>query len=296
MLTSAPVMNFESLHELGVSAEVGGKMVYLGGIRLLETMRFHRVEALDQFAQSITEKGQEAIFMVYDGTIIAVLAFEDVIRPESKRAIDELRKLGVQVAMLTEDSDIAARAMADRLGIERFYARVLRERKQMIVEQLRQEGFKVAFVTADAGDNSALEKANVGIAIGANIEHAAADVLLVRNNPLDVVKLILLSRTSHRQIITNVTFAITYNLLALPLAAGVLAPWGVRIGPVMAALFMSLSTSLVALNAQFLRNLRLPGVEPVKSAPPAGASKASDKTSPRKPLRAAGNEEENWGP
>jgi Cu2+-exporting ATPase len=167
--------------------------------------------------------------------------------------------MGVEVAMLTGDSQAVAQAVAEELGIDHYFAEVLPEHKDQKVLELQQQGKRVAMVGDGVNDAPALTRADVGIAIGSGTDVAveSAGIILVKSNPLDVVKIIALSRASYRKMIQNLIWATGYNVVALPLAAGVLAPVGILLSPALGALFMSLSTVIVAINAQLLRRERI---------------------------------------
>jgi len=182
-----------------------------------------------------------------------------VVRPESIEAVRRLHAMGLEVAMLTGVSHEVAQAVAAELGIEAFFAEVLPEHKVRQVAELQAQGKRVAVVGDGVNDAPALTKADVGIAIGGGTDVAieSAGLILVKSNPLDVVQVIALSRASYRKMVQNLWWAAGYNVIALPLAAGVLAPWGILLSPAIGALFMSLSTIIVAINAQLLRGARL---------------------------------------
>ena len=190
---------------------------------------------------------------------MAAFALADVIRPESAQAVAALQAMNVEVVMLTGDSQAVAQAVAAELHITRFFAGVLPEHKDQKVAELQREGKRVAMVGDGINDAPALTRADVGIAIGGGTDVAieSAGIILVQSNPLDVVKIVKLSRASYRKMIENLVWATGYNVVALPLAAGVLAPIGVLLSPAVGALFMSLSTVIVALNAQLLRRVQL---------------------------------------
>jgi Cu2+-exporting ATPase len=190
---------------------------------------------------------------------VAAFALADVVRPESKRAISKLKALGIEVAMLTGDSEAVARAVAEELGISTFFAEVLPEHKDQKVAELQRQGRMVAMVGDGVNDAPALTRADIGIAIGSGTDVAieSAGIILVQSNPLDVVKIFELSRATYRKMIQNLLWATGYNVVALPLAAGVLAPIGFVLSPAVGAIFMSLSTVIVALNAQLLRRTPL---------------------------------------
>lgn len=190
---------------------------------------------------------------------MGAFALADVTRPESEEAVRRLHKMNVAVAMLTGDSEAVAAAVAADLGIDRYFAEVLPESKDRYVSQLQAEGHRVVMVGDGVNDAPALTRANVGVAIGSGTDVAveSAGIVLVQSNPLDVVKLIRLSRASYSKQIQNLWWAAGYNIVALPLAAGILAPVGILLSPAVGALLMSLSTVIVAINAQFLRRVNL---------------------------------------
>jgi Cu2+-exporting ATPase len=197
--------------------------------------------------------------LVQEEQVTAAFALADVIRPESKEVIDRLHDMGVEVAMLTGDSEAVARAVADELGIDQTFAEVLPEDKDKKVQQLQDEGKRVAMVGDGVNDAPALTRADVGIAIGSGTDVAveSAGIILVKSNPMDVVNVVELSRASYRKMLQNLWWAAGYNIVALPLAAGVLAPLGILLSPAVGALLMSLSTVIVAVNAQLLRRTEL---------------------------------------
>ncbi len=181
----------------------------------------------------------------------------DVIRSESKQAIDRLHEMGVEVAMLTGDSESVAKTVALELGIDTYFSEVLPEHKDQKVAELQGQGKKVAMVGDGVNDAPAITRADVGIAIGSGTDVAieSADIILVQSNPLDVVKIFELSRATYRKMKQNLVWATAYNVLAIPLAAGILAPFGsgFLLSPAIGALLMSLSTVVVAVNARLLR-------------------------------------------
>lgn len=249
------VSAFEALKGRGVKAESGGKTVHIGGPRLLEFLNAALPPALDALRQKAESRGQSVVYLLVEEQPVAAFALADVVRPESKRAIDALHKMGVEVAMLTGDSWAVARAVAEELGIDQVFAEVLPEHKDQKVAELQAQGKKVAMVGDGVNDAPALTRADVGIAIGGGTDVAieSAGIILVKSNPLDVVKIFTLSRASYRKMIENLWWAAGYNIIALPLAAGVLAPWGILLSPAVGAVLMSLSTVVVAVNAQLMR-------------------------------------------
>jgi Cu2+-exporting ATPase len=235
----------------------------VGGPRLLESLKLALPERLAQFERAASAKGQSVVHLVVrqEGSDqpVASLALADVIRPESHEAVKRLHAMGVEVAMLTGDSQAVAKAVADELGIDTYFAEVLPEHKDEKVTELQRQGRRVAMVGDGVNDAPALTRADVGIAIGSGTDVAveSAGIILVRSDPLDVVNIIALSRASYRKMIQNLLWATGYNIVALPLAAGVLAPWGILLSPAIGAVLMSVSTIIVALNAQLLRRQAL---------------------------------------
>ncbi len=258
-LSLPSVSAFEAIKGRGVQAKRDGEIVYLGGPALLEKLQLEPAPEIAAFARAAGERAQSAIYLVAGGEVAAAFAVADVVRPESKRAVAQLHDMGVEVAMLTGDSRPVAEAVAKELGIDRVFAEVLPEHKDEKVAELQKQGKHVAMVGDGVNDAPALARADVGIAIGGGTDVAieSAGLILVQSNPLDVVKIIALSRASYRKMIQNLWWAAGYNIVALPLAAGVLAPWGITISPAFGALLMSLSTVIVAVNAQLLRRTTL---------------------------------------
>lgn len=260
-LTLPEVSGFEAIPGRGVKAQSGDHVFLVGGPRLLEMLNTHLPEPLHKFEIEASAKGQSVVHLGranHDGSlpvVIASFALADVIRPESRVTVDKLHQIGVQVAMLTGDSQAVAKSVAEELGIDTYFAEVLPDQKDAKVSELQHQGHRVAMVGDGVNDAPALTRANVGIAIGSGTDVAvkSAGIILVRSNPFDVVKIITLSRASYRKMIQNLVWAAGYNVVALPLAAGVLAPFGILLSPAFGALLMSLSTVIVAINAQLLR-------------------------------------------
>lgn len=250
---------FQALPGRGVQAVVDGRTLQVGGPRLLEQAAIQVPEALAQQAQRWGERGQTVIYLVEGARVLAAFALADVIRPESREAVAALKRQGVRVAMLTGDSEAVARWVASELGIGEYFAQVLPQHKSEQVKALQRDGARVAMVGDGVNDAPALAQADVGIAIGAgtDVARASAGIVLVRNDPRDVARVIALSQASYRKMLQNLGWAVGYNVIALPLAAGVLAPIGFVLPPAIGALLMSLSTIIVALNAQALRRLNL---------------------------------------
>ncbi|GAB4282997.1 MAG: heavy metal translocating P-type ATPase [Candidatus Promineifilaceae bacterium] len=256
-LTPAAIHDFQALKGRGVQAVYQDTAVYIGGPKLLEYLEIQPTEAIAQFSQQAGSKGQAVIYLIRQNNIIAAFALADVIREESHIAIQKLHEMGIEVAMLTGDSKDVAKAVAEELGIDRFFAEVLPEDKDKKVMELQKQGKKVAMVGDGVNDAPALTRADIGIAIGSGTDVAveSAGLILVQSNPLDVVKIIELSKASQRKMVQNIWWAAGYNIIAIPLAAGILAPWGINLPPAVGALVMSLSTIIVAINAQTLKRI-----------------------------------------
>jgi P-type Cu2+ transporter len=203
--------------------------------------------------------GQTVLHVVVDGRVVGALAIEDEIRAESAEAVAELHRLGLRVAMITGDSQAVADSVARRLGIDEVAAEVLPADKAAAVARFQADGRKVAMIGDGVNDAPALAQADVGIAIGAGTDVAveSAGIVLVRSDPRDVVGAIVLSRATYRKMLQNLAWATGYNLVAIPVAAGVLVPWGIDLPMAVGAIAMSLSTIIVAANAQLLRGVRL---------------------------------------
>ena len=258
-VTPSRASNFENLRGLGVRATVDSETVHLGGPNLLKKFGIERPEPIALFAEEAGANAQTAIYLVREETeVVAAFALADVIREESRQAIRALHDMSIEVAMMTGDSEDVAAAVSNELDIDQYFAEVLPEEKDQMVTQLQEEGKLVAMVGDGVNDAPALSRADIGIAIGSGTDVAieSGDIILVENNPLDVTRLIRLSKASYRKMQENLVWATGYNVFALPLAAGVLAPIGILLSPAVGAVFMSLSTIIVAINAR-----RLGGVD-----------------------------------
>lgn len=253
------VRDFQSLPGRGVQASIGGRTFQVGGPRLLESANIELPPDLSEQTRAWGKRGQTVVYLVEETRVLAAFALADVIRPESREAIATLRGQGVEVAMLTGDSEDVARWVAGELGIDTYFAQVLPEHKAAKVKELQAQGKRVAMVGDGVNDAPALAQADVGIAIGAgtDVARASAGIVLVRNDPRDIARIITLSRASYRKMMQNLAWAVGYNAIALPLAAGVLAGVGFVLPAWVGAVLMSLSTIIVAINAQLLRRLDL---------------------------------------
>jgi Cu2+-exporting ATPase len=215
--------------------------------------------ALAKVVDVWASEGKTVLYVVRSSSVIGALAVEDEIRPESREAIKALHKLGLRVAMITGDAQTVADSVAKQLGIDEVAAQVLPADKASAVERFQSGGNKVAMVGDGVNDAPALATANVGIAIGAGTDVAveSAGIVLVRSDPRDVVRAIELSRATYRKMVQNLLWATAYNLIAIPVAAGLFIRWGVDLPMSVGAIAMSISTIVVALNAQLLRRLKL---------------------------------------
>ena len=258
-LSLPPIRDFSALKGRGVQATVENETYYVGGPRLLEMLSLVPEGNIRAFTDTANSNAQSVVYLTAKDKIISAISIADVIRPESKQAVQSLREMGIEVAMLTGDSQAVAEAVAKQLGIQRVFAEVLPEHKDQKVVELQQQGKRVAMVGDGVNDAPALTRADVGIAIGGGTDVAieSAGLILVNSNPLDVVKIFKLSRASYQKMIQNLWWAAGYNIFAIPLAAGVLANWGILLSPAVGALLMSVSTIVVALNAQLLRRAEL---------------------------------------
>jgi len=251
------IQDFQAIKGRGVKAISKGRTVYMGGPRMLEMLGLSLPGELKEFEREAGEKGQSLVNLIVENEVMASFALADVVREESWQAVEKLHAAGLEVVLLTGDSLPVARAVAEELGIDQYFAEVLPEDKDKKVAELQRAGKKVAMVGDGVNDAPALTRADVGIAIGSGTDVAveSAGIILVKSNPLDVVKIFHLSRASYRKMVQNLAWATGYNVIAIPLAAGVLAPFGFLLSPAMGAVLMSLSTVIVAINAQLLRRI-----------------------------------------
>jgi P-type Cu2+ transporter len=250
---------FRSLTGRGVEATVNGASVAVGGPSLLRERELNVPESLAGRIQPWQARGAAVLYVIRDNQIIGALALEDEIRPESREAVQALHDLGLRVAMVTGDAKQVAEAVADDLGIDEVFAEILPEDKDRVVAELQARGHTVSMVGDGVNDAPALARADVGIAIGAGTDVAieSAGIVLASDDPRAVVAVRRLSQASYRKMLQNLWWAAGYNLLAIPLAAGVLAWAGISLPMAVGAVLMSLSTIIVALNAQLLRRLDL---------------------------------------
>jgi Cu2+-exporting ATPase len=260
----------------------------VGGPALLREKEIPDPPALVPAISEWRQRGASVLYVIRQGEVVGALALEDEIRPESRPAVDQLHALGIRVVMITGDARQVADAVAAQLGVDEAFAEVLPEDKERAVADLQRRGLRVAMVGDGVNDAPALARADVGIAIGAGTDVAieSAGVVLASSDPRAVVSVIRLSRASYRKMLQNLVWGAGYNLVAIPLAAGVLAPFGITLSPEVGAILMSASTLVVAVNAQLLRrlDLRLPPVEPSGSFPETtGRAQGPAESSPPQP-------------
>ncbi|GAA3287740.1 hypothetical protein GCM10017708_05740 [Arthrobacter citreus] len=258
-LTVPAATGFRSLTGRGVTALVDGTEAAVGGPNLIEAEGLNMPPELQGETRVWVERGASVLHVIRAGRVIGALSLEDEVREESRQAVSALQNRGISVAMITGDAQQVADAVAQELGIDEVFAQVLPQDKDKKVGELQSRGQKVAMVGDGVNDSPALARAEVGIAIGAGTDVAmeSAGVVLAGNDPRAVLSMVDLSRASYRKMIQNLIWATGYNVIAVPLAAGVLAFAGVTISPAVAAILMSVSTIVVALNAQLLRRIKL---------------------------------------
>lgn len=278
-----PVKDFIRISGKGTRGKVGGTEISVGGMAMAESLNIEMPEVFKDFIETESKNGKGIVFVIAARAIIGAISLGDIIREESREAVSALQKMGIKTAMITGDSENVAAWVAEELGIDEYFARVLPGEKATIVKKLQEGRFenlklppkaslanwggkiensrpwRVAMVGDGINDAPALTQADLGIAIGAgtNVAIESAGIILVKNDPRDIVKIIELSRSTYRKMIQNLFWATGYNVIALPLAAGIFASQGILLQPALAALFMSLSTVIVAINAVLLRNKTL---------------------------------------
>jgi Cu2+-exporting ATPase len=254
-LAIKPAEDFRAIAGHGVEATVDGHRVVLGNAKL---MHEHQVKLgdLELRAATLAERGRTPIFVAVDGRAAGVVAVADAIKPSAREAVTRLRELGIEVVMMSGDNRRTAEAVAKELGIDRVFAEVLPAQKASYITQLQQEGKRVAMVGDGVNDAPALAQADIGIAIGAGTDVAieTARVVLMRSDPLDILRALTLSKATVRKMKQNLGWASVYNVLAIPIAAGILYPaYGIELQPQWSALLMSLSSIIVATNAVLLK-------------------------------------------
>ncbi len=249
-----PVSDFEAIPGKGIKATVQGKIV-----ELLSPIAFFKSYRKNETIEKLISEGKTNAIVVVSNEPVGVITLSDEIRQEAFSAVKQLRNMGIKTAMLTGDNAKVAKWVAEELGLDDYFAEVLPNEKENKIKELRKKGLKVGMVGDGINDAPALVSANVGIAIGAgtNVAIESADIVLVKDNILDVVSLIKLARATYRKIKQNLFWAVGYNAFAIPLAAGVLYSYGFLLSPAAGAVLMSMSTVIVAINAKLLGNVSL---------------------------------------
>jgi len=242
----------------GMTATIGSTVYAVGNRALMQDIGVAD-EDTEKRAHKLADRGETVVYVANEKNIIGLIALADSIKEESHKAIEGLHNLGVQVAMLTGDNKAVAKGVAEELGIDTYFAEVLPEDKYMHIQELQKGGKVVLMVGDGVNDAPALTQADVGVAIGAGTDVAveAGDVVLTRNNPEDIVRLVKLSRAVYAKMIQNLVWALGYNVVAIPAAAGAFAVWGFFLRPEIGALLMSLSTVIVVVNAFSLKKIQL---------------------------------------
>lgn len=254
---------FSALSGRGARAEVDMATIFIGGPQLISEQKVILTADIQQTTDKAYEEGKTVVYVLQDNQLLGAIMLSDVIREESYEAVRSLRNSGKRVAMLTGDAKGVAAWVAKELGIDEYFAEVLPEHKAQVVKKLQADGRKVAMVGDGVNDAPALTQADVGIAIGAGTDVAieSAGIVLASSDPRGVAKIVILSKATYRKMVQNLWWATGYNAIAIPLAAGVTAGLGFVLSPALGAVLMSLSTIIVAINAQLLRRLRLEQVD-----------------------------------
>lgn len=250
---------FSALSGRGVKAVINNKQVYAGGPRMLEELKLELNPELQKATDTASKDGKSVIYIIEERDLLGAIMLADVIREESREAVAKLHAMGKRVAMLTGDSNGVAAWVASELGITEYFAEVLPEHKAETVKKLQQDGSRVAMVGDGVNDAPALTQADIGIAIGAGTDVAieSAGIVLASSDPRGVAKIVTLSKATYRKMLQNLAWATGYNAIAIPLAAGVTSGLGFVLSPALGAVLMSISTIVVALNAQLLRRVKL---------------------------------------
>jgi Cu2+-exporting ATPase len=249
---TVPVEGFRSIPGKGAEGKVNGKEVKTVSPGYLKE---NKIRVDDERIEKLSSQGKTIIYVLMDRELVGAIALADIIRPESKEAISKLKEMGVRCMMITGDNKQVAKWVADEVGLDEYFAEVLPDKKAEKVKEVQSRGLLVAMTGDGVNDAPALAQADVGIAIGAgtDVAVATADVVLVRSNPLDVVSIIKLSHATYRKMLQNLGWATGYNVIAIPLAAGVAYGAGILLDPAAGAALMALSTIIVTINARLLR-------------------------------------------
>jgi len=253
------IKQFERIAGKGTKGIVGGKTIFVGNDAIATDAGISFDTAYRAKIAEFSQQGKTVVHVISNNILLGSIALSDIIREESKEAVISLKKIGVKVAMITGDSEDVASWVSKELNLDEYFAKVLPGEKASKVKALQTKGLKVAMIGDGVNDAPALTQADLGVAIGAgtNVAIESAGIILVKSDPRDIVKIIKLSKLTYTKMIQNLFWATGYNIIALPIAAGVLAPWGIILQPALAAVFMSLSTIIVSINAVLLRRQRL---------------------------------------
>ncbi len=258
-LSALQSKDFNSLAGRGVEAHVEGDTIAVGGPKLLEKRKVKPPKVLHKKIAQAESEGKTVVYVIKDSAIVGAITLTDVIRDESRQAVESLKQSGVRVSMLTGDSEAVAQWVAQELDLDEYFAEVLPQHKADRVKELQKDGSRVAMVGDGVNDAPALAQADIGIAIGAGTDVAieAAGIVLASSDPRGVAKIFTLSQKTYRKMQQNLIWATGYNVIALPAAAGAFVGFGILLAPAVGAVLMSLSTIIVAVNAQFLRRVKL---------------------------------------
>lgn len=252
-LALSKAAKFEALPGKGAKALLDNEEIYVGSKGILEKAGIKSDEARKKMDE-IAAQGKTIVFVVSGGRVQGIIGLADIIREESREAIKRLKEMGLEIAMITGDNQVTAHYVAKELGLDVFFAEVLPDKKSEKIKELQGQGKSVAMVGDGINDAPALAQADVGIAIGAGTDVAVetADVILVENDPRDVIDIISLSRVTRKKMLQNLGWATGYNIIAIPLAAGIFYNYGLILPPAVGAIIMSLSTVIVAINARMI--------------------------------------------
>ncbi|MGV2827877.1 heavy metal translocating P-type ATPase [Myxosarcina sp. GI1(2024)] len=252
------MIDFETVTGRGVKGRVNGRTYQVGRPEWIEEQQLYLPNSLQKGLNIADERGESAVVLLDESQAVAVISLADKVRERARETINKLQSENIQPVMITGDAEAVARTVANDLGIDKYYARALPEDKVNIIKQLKQKR-PTAFVGDGINDAAALLEANMGLAIGAgtNVAIESADLVLIEDDPLDAVKALNLAKKTYSKMIQNLFWATGYNVIAIPLAAGVAYTWGILLSPAVGALLMSLSTVIVAINAVMLRRAKL---------------------------------------
>jgi Cu2+-exporting ATPase len=252
------ISDFTAIKGKGVKGIIDGQEWFVGSSKLLEEKNLKLDGKIESFLKTFNEKGYTIVFLMTEEQVPAAFAMADQIREAAYETVEKLQKQGYEVAMITGDNKAVAKTVANELGIKNYFAEVLPENKDQKIRALQDQGKRVAMVGDGVNDAPALARADVGIAIGSGTDVAieSAGIILVDNDPRDILRIIELSDATYQKMVQNLLWATGYNVIALPIAAGVLAPFGILLPPAIGALIMSLSTVIVAINAQLLNRVQ----------------------------------------